>query len=195
MLQTIPSSIKIQKMTNQEATVAQKWAIDPAHTEVVFKVKHLVITTVSGTFSAFDGEVYSENDDFDGAEVNFSIDVNSISTNNTDRDNHLKSNDFFAADQYPKITFENGILRKTTSGDYKLTGDLTIRDVTKPIELAVDYNGTVKDPWGNAKAGFEISGILNRKDFGLVWNALTEAGSMLVAEEVKLAISAQLAVA
>lgn len=181
-------------MVNQEATVAQKWAIDPAHTEVVFKVKHLVITTVSGTFSSFDGEVYSETEDFDGAEVSFSIDVNSISTNNTDRDNHLKSADFFAAEQYPKITFDNGILRKESNG-YKLAGSLTIRDVTKQVELDVDYNGTVKDPWGNAKAGFEISGQLNRKDFGLVWNAITEAGSMLVAEEVKLAISVQLATA
>ncbi|MCB0571979.1 MAG: YceI family protein [Phaeodactylibacter sp.] len=182
-------------MSTKEATVAQKWAIDPAHTEVVFKVKHLVITTVSGTFSSFDGEVYSESDDFDGAEVSFQIDAGSISTNNTDRDNHLKSGDFFAVEQYPKITFDNGILRKVKGGSYKLQGGLTIRDVTRQVELDVDYNGTVKDPWGNAKAGFEISGQLNRKDFGLVWNAITEAGSMLVAEEVKLAISVQLAAA
>lgn len=189
------TSIKITKMVNQEVGVGQKWAIDPAHTEVVFKVKHLVITTVTGTFSTFEGDVYSETGDFDGAEVSFSIDVNSISTNNTDRDNHLKSDDFFAAGQYPKITFANGILRKVQGSSYKLSGDLTIRGVTKQVEMSVDYNGTVKDPWGNAKAGFEISGQLNRKDFGLVWNALTEAGSMLVAEEVKLAISVQLAAA
>ncbi len=170
---------------------AQKWAIDPTHTEVQFKVKHLVITTVTGRFDQFEGAASSETDDFDGAEVNFSIDVASINTNNTDRDNHLKSDDFFAAEKHPKITFR-GVLNND-GGDYKLSGDLTIRDVTRPVTLDVDYNGTVQDPWGNTKAGFELSGALNRKDFGLTWNTITEAGSMLVGEEVKLVISTQLA--
>lgn len=177
-------------MSNPSA-VAQKWAVDPAHTEVQFKVKHLVITTVTGSFKSFSGEVFTEKEDFDGAEVNFSIDVASIHTNSTDRDNHLKSDDFFAADKYPQIKFA-GVL-SNSGGDYSLTGDLTIRDTTKKVDLEVEYNGTVKDPWGNNKAGFELRGKLNRKDYGLTWNAITEAGSMLVAEEVKLEISVQLA--
>lgn len=176
-------------------TVGTKWAIDPAHTEVQFKVKHLVISTVTGKFKKFEGEVISEKDDFDGAHISFSIDVNSIDTNNTDRDNHLKSDDFFAADQHPKLTFKNGILSKNEDGDYELIGDLTIRETTKKVSMAVDYNGTVKDPWGNTKAGFELSGKLNRKDYGLTWNTVTEAGGVLVGEEVKLEISAQLAIA
>ena len=173
---------------------AQKWAIDTAHTEVKFKVKHLVITTVTGSFKTFEGEVSSETEDFDGAEVNFSIDTASLDTNNGDRDNHLKSDDFFSAEQFPKMTFRNGKLSKN-GGEYSLTGELTIRDVSKKVTLDVDYNGTVLDPWGNKKAGFELSGKINRKDFGLVWNVVTEAGGMLVGEDVKLEISAQLAVA
>jgi len=173
------------------STTTQKWAIDPTHTEVQFKVKHLVITTVTGRFDQFEGAATSSSDDFDGAEVAFSLDVASINTNNTDRDNHLKSEDFFAAEKHPKINFK-GVLHNE-GGDYRLQGDLTIRDVTRPVTLNVDYNGTVQDPWGNTKAGFELSGELNRKDFGLTWNTITEAGSMLVGEEVKLVISTQLA--
>jgi polyisoprenoid-binding protein YceI len=179
---------------NQAVATAQKWAIDASHTEVKFKVKHLVITTVTGAFKSFSGEVISENEDFDGANVSFSIDVNSIDTNSSDRDNHLKSGDFFAAEEYPQITFRNGKL-VNDGGDYQLTGDLTIRGITKQVTLEVDYNGTVKDPWGNQKAGFELRGKINRKDFNLNWNVITEAGGMLVGEEVKLEISAQLAVA
>lgn len=169
---------------------AQKWAIDTAHTEVQFKVKHLVISTVTGSFNSFSGGVFTDQADFDNAKVDFAIDVNSISTNAKDRDNHLKSDDFFAADKYPQIKF-SGILSKK-GGDYQLTGDLTIRETTRKVTLDVDYNGTVKDPWGNSKAGFEISGKLNRKDYGLTWNTVTEAGSLLVGEEVKLEINAQL---
>jgi polyisoprenoid-binding protein YceI len=179
---------------NQETMTAQKWAIDTAHTEVKFKVKHLVISTVTGSFKTFEGEVSSETEDFDGADVNFSIDIASIDTNNGDRDNHLKSDDFFSAEKFPKMTFRNGKLSKN-GGDYSLTGELTIRDVSKKVTLDVDYNGTVLDPWGNKKAGFELSGKINRKDFGLVWNVVTETGGMLVGEDVKLEISAQLAVA
>ena len=179
-------------MTAPVAT-ATKWAIDPSHTEVQFKVKHLVISTVTGTFKEFSGEVFTENEDFDGADVNFTIKVASIDTNSADRDAHLKSDDFFSAETYPNITF-SGVL-KNDGGNYQLAGDLTIRDVTRQVTLDVEYNGTVKDPWGNTKAGFELVGKLNRKDFGLTWNTITEAGGMLVGEEVKLVISAQLATA
>ncbi|MCB9081135.1 MAG: YceI family protein [Lewinellaceae bacterium] len=182
-------------MSTSTAAVAQQWALDTAHTEVQFKVKHLVISTVTGAFKSFSGTVNTENENFDQAEVNFQLDVNSIDTNNTDRDNHLKSADFFAADEFPQITFSNGILKLVKDEEYALNGDLTIRGVTHPITLAVTFNGTMKDPWGNMKAGFEITGKLNRKDYGLNWNAITEAGGMLVGEEVKLVINAQLAVA
>lgn len=182
-------------MNTQETLVAPTWAIDPSHTEVKFKVKHLVISTVTGTFKLFDGAVNTQTENFDGASVRFSIDVNSLDTNSADRDNHLRSADFFDVANYPSISFENGVLRQISGSDYKLTGDLAIRGVTQPVELDVEYNGTVKDPWGNAKAGFEINGKVNRKDFNLTWNVITEAGGMLVGEDVKLEISAQLAIA
>jgi len=163
-----------------------KWGVDASHSEVQFKVKHLVISTVTGFFRKFSGAVETETDDFDGAKVNFSVDVNSIDTNEASRDGHLKSPDFFAAEQYPTIEFKNGVVKKKSGSDYTITGDLTIRDVTKKVELIADYNGIVSDPWGNTRAGFEISGKVNRKDFGLNWSAITEAGKIVVGDEVKL---------
>jgi polyisoprenoid-binding protein YceI len=169
-----------------------KWTVDPTHSEVQFKVRHLVISTVTGAFKKFNGEVITEGDDFKNGQVSFSIDVNSIDTNQADRDGHLKSPDFFAAEQYPTITFSKGVLKKVSDEKYKLNGSLTLRDKTQAVELDVDFGGVVKDPWGNTKAGFEINGKINRKDFGLTWNALTEAGGMVVAEEVKLHINIEL---
>jgi len=166
------------------------WGIDPTHTEVQFKVKHLVIATVTGSFKKFSGSLETESDDFDGAEVNFSLDATSIDTNQADRDAHLKSADFFAAEQYPTIDF-TGSLKKVDGSGYTLNGDLTIRKTTKPIVLNVDFGGAIIDPWGNNRAGFEITGKINRKDFGLNWNALTEAGGMVVSEDVKLHINAE----
>lgn len=171
---------------------ATKWGIDTTHTEVQFKVKHLVISTVTGFFKKFSGSVESETEDFDGALVTFSLDVNSIDTNQADRDAHLKSADFFAAEQHPSIDF-NGTLKKVSGSNYKLDGALTLRGTTKAVVLDVDFGGIVVDPWGNTKAGFEINGKINRKDFGLNWNALTEAGGMVVSEEVKIHINAELA--
>lgn len=167
------------------------WNIDPTHTEVQFKVKHLVISTVTGFFKKFSGSVQTESEDFNGASVSFSLDVNSIDTNQADRDGHLKSADFFAADQHPSIDF-SGTLKKSGS-DYKLDGDLTIRGTKKNVTLDVEFGGTTVDPWGNTKAGFEINGKINRKDFGLNWNALTEAGGMVVSEDVKIHINVELA--
>jgi len=172
--------------------VATKWGIDTTHTEVQFKVKHLVISTVTGFFKKFSGSVESETEDFDGASVNFNLDVNSIDTNQADRDTHLKSPDFFAAEQYPSLDF-TGTLKKVAGNDYKLDGALTMRGTTKAVVLDVEFGGIMVDPWGNTKAGFEINGKINRKDFGLNWNALTEVGGMVVSEEVKLHINAELA--
>lgn len=173
-----------------ETAVKTTWAIDPTHSEVQFKVKHLVISTVTGTFKKFEGNLESDSDDFDGASASFSLDVNSIDTNVADRDAHLKSDDFFAADKFPQITFNNGLLNKT--GDaYQLTGDLTIRDVTKKITLDVEFGGVMVDPYGQTKAGFEITGKINRKEFGLAWSAVTEAGGIVVADEIKLHLNVQ----
>jgi polyisoprenoid-binding protein YceI len=175
-----------------ETTTQTKWAIDTTHTEVQFKVKHLVIATVTGSFKKFSGSIESESDDFDGAEATFSLDVNSIDTNQSDRDAHLKSPDFFAAEQYPTADF-SGTLKKVSGNDYKLIGDLTLRGTTKQVELAVEFGGIMVDPWGNTKAGFEINGKINRKDFGLNWNAITEAGGMVVSEDVRLHLNVEVA--
>jgi polyisoprenoid-binding protein YceI len=173
------------------ATATQtKWAIDTTHSEVQFKVKHLVISTVTGSFKKFSGEVVSESDDFNNAAVTLSIDVDSIDTNQADRDGHLKSDDFFSAAQHATISF-SGVLDKI-GNDYKLNGELTIRGVSKAVSLDVDFGGVAKDPWGNVKAGFELNGKVNRKDFGLTWNALTEAGGMVVGEDVKLHMNIEL---
>ena len=167
-----------------------KWTIDPTHSEVQFKVKHLVISTVTGTFKEFEGNLETETEDFEGANASFSLNVNSVDTNVADRDNHLKSNDFFNAEQYPNITF-NGTLNKVNSSDYKLIGDLTIRDVTKKVELDVEYGGSMVDGYGQTKAGFEISGKINRKEFGLTWSMVTEAGGVVVGDDVKLQLNVQ----
>lgn len=169
-----------------------KWGIDPTHTEVQFKVKHLVIATVTGFFKKFSGSIESASDDFDGATASFSLDVNSIDTNQADRDAHLKSPDFFAADQYPTVDFK-GTIKKVSGSDYKLVGDLTMRGTTKAVELSAEFGGIMVDPWGNTKAGFEINGKVNRKDFGLNWSAVTEAGGVVVSDEVKLHLNVELA--
>ncbi len=166
------------------------WIIDASHSEVQFKVKHLVITTVTGGFKEFNGTVESD-ETFENAKISFEADIYSITTNNDQRDGHLKSGDFFDAEKFPKLRFK--ATKFVKKGDsFELTGDLTIKDVTKPVTLAVEYGGTATDPWGNVKAGFEITGKINRKDFGLGWNAPTEAGGVLVSEEVKLIANIQL---
>lgn len=167
-----------------------KWTIDQTHSEVSFKVKHLVISTVTGFFKEFEGGAESNNDDFDGATVNFSAAVSSIDTNQKDRDAHLKSADFFDAENHPKLNF-SGKLAKI-GGDYKLVGELEIRGNKKEVELDVDFGGIVVDPWGQTKAGFEIEGKLSRKEFGLTWSAVTEAGSVVVSDQVRLILNVQL---
>lgn len=167
------------------------WNIDPAHSEIQFKVKHLVISTVTGNFKSFNGTLETEGDSFDNASVTFEADINSISTNNTDRDAHLKSDDFFNAEEFPKLKFESTSFKKTGEDTYELTGNLTIRDITKEVTLNVEHGGTVDDPYGQTKAGFEINGSINRKEFGLKWSAVTEAGSVVVGDEVKLHLNVQ----
>ena len=167
------------------------WNIDPTHSEIQFKVKHLVISTVTGNFKSFNGSLESEGDSFENASVSFEADIDSITTNNEDRDTHLKSDDFFNAEEFPKMTFESTSFTSTGDNSFELTGNLTIRDITKEVSLNVEHGGTVDDPYGQTKAGFEITGSINRKDFGLKWNAVTEAGSVVVGDEVKLQLNVQ----
>lgn len=167
------------------------WAFDPAHSELQFKVKHLLISTVTGSFKELSGSVVA-GDTFDDATIHFETSIDSLSTHNEQRDQHLKSADFFEAEQYPKLTFASTKFEKKGDDRYNLEGNLTIKGITKPVSLAVEYNGTAQDPYGNTKAGFELNGKINRKDFGLTWNALTETGGMVVSDEVKLLGNIQL---
>lgn len=172
--------------------MAITWKIDPAHSEIQFKVKHLMITTVTGYFKQFDLEVETENDDFTTAKrIEFTAEIDSIDTNNGQRDTHLKSNDFFNAEQYPHLKFI-GKKYEAKGDEVILHGDLTIREVTKPITLKVEFGGTVVDPWGQTKAGFTIDGKVNRKEFNLTWDAVTEAGQVVVSNEIKLHAEVQL---
>ena len=167
------------------------WNIDPIHSEVQFKVKYLIITTVTGRFTNFSGVIHAD-ENFENTDISFEIDSNSISTNNEQRDAHLKNADFFDVEMHPKLSFRADSFRRTLDEEFELTGDLTIKGITRPLALSVEYAGTMTDPWGNMKAGFEVRGVLNRKDFGLNWNATTEAGGLLVSEDVKLVINLQL---
>ncbi len=167
------------------------YKIDVDHSDIMFKVKHLMISTATGYFKKFDATVETEGDEFTNAKVYFEADIDSIDTKNADRDNHLKSDDFFNAAQFPKMTFKSTSIEKDGEGEYILKGDLTIRDITKPITLEVDYNGSAKDPYGNDRAGFEVTGKINRKEFGLKWSAVTEAGGLVVDDIVKLQMNVE----
>jgi polyisoprenoid-binding protein YceI len=169
-----------------------KWAIDPAHSEVQFKIKHLVISTVSGFFKSFEGSAEAEGDDFNNANISFSLDVDSIDTNNEQRDGHLKTGDFFEAETYPKITFKSTSFTKKGDDTYDLVGDLTVKGITKQVTVTAEHGGVAADFYGNTKAGFEITGKINRKDFGLTWDGVTEAGSIVLGDEIKLFINIQL---
>ena len=166
------------------------WNLDKAHTEIQFNVKHLVISEVGGKFKEFDGGVKSPSDDFDGSEIEFKANVASINTDNEKRDGHLKSEDFFNAEEYPELNFRGNLVRNGSG--YILKGEMTIRDVTKPIAFETEYNGTVTDPWGNTKAGFKIKGTIDRFDYGLKWNALMEAGGAVVDNEINIVCNVEL---
>jgi len=163
-----------------------KWAIDPTHSKVGFKVKHLMISNVLGSFRDFSGEVKTAGNDFSTAAISFSLKTASVDTEMPDRDGHLKSPDFFDTEKYPVIKFDANGLKDLGDDMYELNGSLKIKDVSKPVTLAVEFGGVMSDPWGNIKAGFSISGKINRKDWGLNWNAALEAGGVLVGEEVKI---------
>ncbi|MCE2712140.1 MAG: YceI family protein [Cryomorphaceae bacterium] len=165
--------------------MATKWNVDPMHSEIGFKVKHMMITNVSGNFGSFNASAQTMNDDFSDAEFNFSADINSINTGVADRDGHLKSDDFFNAEKFPQLTFRSTEIKKDGS-ELIISGDLTIRDVTKKVQFSSEFSGIVIDPYGQIKAGFSIEGKIKRSEFGLTWSAVTEAGNIVVGDEVKL---------
>lgn len=163
-----------------------KWELDAAHSEIEFKVKHMMITNVKGTFDSFKVDVDTEGDGFENALANVVIDTSSINTRNEQRDGHLKGEDFFDAEKYPAITFQ-----ATSLENEKIKGDLTIRDVTRPVVFDLEFAGIQKDPWGNTKAGFIVEGKIKRSEFGLNWNAALETGGVMVSDEVKFSADIQ----
>ena len=167
------------------------WKIDPVHSEINFNVKHLVISTVRGHFDKFDATIETGKEDFSDAKIEFEADVNSINTKNKQRDAHLRSADFFDAENYSKMTFKSTSVKKVSDYELQIKGKLTLRGVTKEITLDVIYNGKVNGLGGSDVAGFEVRGKLNRFDYGLQWNALTEAGGVIVSNEVKIEIFAE----
>lgn len=169
------------------------WALDAVHSNVKFTVSHLVISEVDGHFKMFDGKMTNTKNDFTDAKMEFTVDVASINTDNSMRDDHLKSDDFFNATQFPKMKFVSKSFKKVSGNKYELSGDMTIRDITKPVTFAVTYGGVVKDPYGNIKAGFKAKSTINRKNFGLKWSAVTEAGGAVVGDDVDINLNIQLA--
>ena len=170
-----------------ETITKTTWKIDKAHSEIGFAVKHLMISNVKGLFKEFDVIVCTTENDFFTAEINFWLHLSSIDTGDAKRDKHLKSADFFDVEHYDKVLFKSSSIIKTDHvGGYELYGELTIKNITKKIKLNVKFNGIIKDALGNEKAGFAITGIINRKDWGLNWNTLLEAGGVLVSEDVAI---------
>ena len=173
--------------------VKTKWGIDPTHSEISFKVKHLMITYVKGVFKEFEASVYTTGEDFMTSEIDFWMNPASVDSGVADRDAHLKSADFFDVENFKQIHFLGNTYEKVDNdGSYSLYGDLTIKDITRQIKLDVEFGGVMKDPWGNVKAGFSINGKINRKDFGLVWNATLEAGGVLVSDDVRISCEVEL---
>lgn len=169
------------------------WKTDASHSNVKFSVTHLVVSEVEGYFKTFAGTLVSSKPDFTDASINFSVDINSINTDNEGRDKHLKSDEFFNAEKFPQMTFKSTSIKKVGDKKYVLEGDLTIRDVTKKVKFDVVYGGTVKDPWGNIKAGFKATGEINRFDYNLKWNSVTEAGGAVVSKEVAIVLNLEFA--
>ena len=174
------------------AMTGTQWAIDQAHSEISFKVKHLMISNVKGVFRKFSAAVSSDEEHPLTSDVKVTIDVASIETGDAGRDNHLRTSDFFHADEFPTIEFTGNSLVKVSGDEYNLIGNLTMRGVTKPVTLDVEFGGITKDPWGNEKAGLTVNGKINRKDWGLNYNAALETGGVLLGEEIKINAEIQL---
>lgn len=179
-------------MSETQAAAAAKWALDAAHSEITFKVKHMMVANVTGRFNEYNVEADVNEEDFTQSKVSFTAKVASVDTGSEDRDNHLRSADFFDAENHPEMTFVSTSISKVDDENFKMEGNLTIRGTEKPVSLQVELGGFGKDPWGNTKAGFTIAGKINRKEWGLNWNAALEAGGVLVAEDVRINCEVQL---
>lgn len=167
------------------------WIIDPLHSDIIFKIRHLVISTVTGSFRKFEGRAVSEGEGFENAKISLTIEVKSIDTNQAQRDLHLQNGDFFSADLYPQITFESTSFTRISGSDFKMVGDLTLKGVKKSIELNVEYGGSQRSAQGVVKHGFEVIGTINRKEFGMDWNVLTDTGNLGLGEDIKLVANIQ----
>ena len=168
------------------------YKLDAMHSEITFKVKHLMISTVTGNFTKFDATMEAEAEDFSDARISFTADIASISTGNEQRDGHIKNAEFFDTEKFPALSFTSTSFKHKSGNDYELTGNLTIKETTLPVTLAVEYGGAMTDFYGQSKVGFELSGKISRAAYGLTWSAVTEAGGIVVSDEVKLALSVQL---
>ncbi len=175
-----------------DTTEKTKWGLDSTHSEISFKVKHLMISNVKGVFKEFSADVYTSGDQFMTSGIDLQINPSSIDTGVADRDAHLKSADFFDVENFPAIRFTGSSVEKVDDENFILHGDLTIKGVTQPVKLDVEFGGVMKDPWGNQKVGFSVNGKINRKDFGLTWNAALETGGVLVSDDVKISAEVQL---
>jgi len=185
-------SLLFALLTVTFASAQTVWNFDKAHSSVHFTVKHMVISEVEGQFTKFDGEIKTTKNDFSDAKISFTVAINSVSTDNEKRDNHLKSADFFDVAKYPNMTFVSTSVEKISDGNYNLKGNLTIHGVTKPITLKMTYGGTIKDPWGNTRAGLKVSGTINRINFGLKYNSTMEAGGLVIGENVNISCKVEL---
>ncbi len=191
-MKTIKNIFVLLVLVSATMFAQTKWEIDKSHSKVGFTVTHMVISEVDGFFKDYSGNITTNNDDFSTAKIDFTVNTKSIFTDNDSRDNHLRSDDFFNSEKFPQMTFKGKSMKKVGDNKFKLIGDLTIRDVTKQVELDVKFNGIVKDPWGNTKAGFKITSELNRFDYNLKWNTAIETGGLVVGKEVELVIDLQL---
>jgi len=169
-----------------------KWNLDPTHSELGFKIKHLMIANVSGSFRNFNAEVETENKDFTTARITFTADMHSISTNNEQRDQHLRTSDFFESETYPELKFLSTKIERIDDSTFHLYGNLTLKGISKPVKLNVEYNLMAKDPWGNERAGFVVTGTINRSDWGINFNGVLETGGLMLGEEVKINSEIQL---
>jgi polyisoprenoid-binding protein YceI len=177
--------------TTSPTTTRTKWAVDPSHSEIVFKVKHLMIANVKGAFQKFNASIEAVGPDFTHARVHATMDAATIFTNDEKRDEHLRSADFFDAEKHPHLEFIGTAMQHVSGSDYKLTGQLTMKGITRPVTLDVEFGGINTDPWGNEKAAFALRGKINRKDWGLNWNAALETGGVLVSDEVRISADVQ----
>jgi polyisoprenoid-binding protein YceI len=179
--------VPLFKSQKQFSMAKIKWALDPTHSEVTFKVRHMMISNVTGQFTKFDASAETDDEDFSTAKVSFTADTSSVTTGNEQRDGHLQAPDFFDTAKFPQIKFAaTKYVKVDNDGNYEIYGDLSIRDITKPVKLRAEFGGVIKDPWGNTRAGFSIEGNINRKDFGLQWHAVTEAGGLVVSDDVRI---------